>query len=118
LVKEQFLQRPLLYVLLLVVLELGDILMGTLKDRALVLLAPWDNLLEFVDAFVDGLATTAFNLEMLVELSTGERSWLTFFVVVPSNFVPLLRSNCGLRSRVTTWRRVSSGVILQDILKT
>lgn len=61
LLSEQLLQRPLLDVLILVLLELGDELDGALEDRALVLLAAGDNLGELVDAFVDGLASSALD---------------------------------------------------------
>ena len=58
---QQLFERPFFNVLLLVLLELGDELHGALEDGALVLLAAWNDLGEFVDALVDGLAAAAFN---------------------------------------------------------
>jgi hypothetical protein len=65
LVQQKLLERPLLDVLRLVLLELTNVLDGALQDRALVLFAVWDNLGKFVNAFVDGFASTALNLLVL-----------------------------------------------------
>jgi hypothetical protein len=61
LIKQKLLKCPFLNILALVVLELSDILDGALEDGAFILLAAGNNLLELVDAFVDGLTTTALN---------------------------------------------------------
>lgn len=61
LLSQQLLKSPFFNILLLVLLKLGYELYGALEDRALVLLAAWNNLGEFVDAFVDSLATAALN---------------------------------------------------------
>jgi hypothetical protein len=63
---EKLFQRPLLDILLLVLLQLCDELNRTLKNRALVLLAPWHNLGKFIDAFVDSLPTTSLHWRVLV----------------------------------------------------
>ena len=58
---EKLLQGPFFDILLLVLLQLCDELDGALEDRSLVLLAARDNLGEFIDAFVDSLATSTLN---------------------------------------------------------
>jgi hypothetical protein len=63
---KEFLQRPLLDILLLVLLQLCDELDGALQDGALVFLAAWNNLGQLVDALVDSLSPTAFDWNMLV----------------------------------------------------
>ena len=59
--REKLLKCPLLNVLLLILLELGDELNCPLEDGALVLLAAWHDLGELVDTLVDGLPATAFD---------------------------------------------------------
>lgn len=61
LVQQEFLQRPLLDVLVFVILELGYVLHRALEDAALVLLTAWYDLRELVDAFVDSFSTATFN---------------------------------------------------------
>jgi hypothetical protein len=68
LVKEKLLQCPLLNVLTLVILKLSDILDGALEDGAFVLFAARNNLLEFIDAFIDSLATAALNWVKILAL--------------------------------------------------
>jgi len=58
---KKLLKCPLLDVLRLILLELGNELDGTLKDGPLVLLTAGDDLGKFVDTFVDGFATTALD---------------------------------------------------------
>lgn len=65
LLSQQLLERPFLYVLLLVFFQLGNELHSTLQDGALVLLAAWNNFGELVDAFVDGLTTATFDCREL-----------------------------------------------------
>lgn len=61
LLSQELLQGPFLNVLLLIVLELGDELDGTLEDGTFVLLAAGDDLGEFVNSLVDGLPPAALN---------------------------------------------------------
>ena len=61
LLREKLLQGPFFDILLLVLLQLCDELDGALEDGSLVLLAARDDLGEFIDAFVDSLATSTLN---------------------------------------------------------
>ena len=65
LLRQQLLERPLLNVLRLVLLELRDKLDGTSENAALVLLTSWYNFGKFVDAFIDRLPTPALNCNPL-----------------------------------------------------
>ena len=64
LLREEFFESPLFDVLSLVLLELRDELDCAGKDTTLVLFAAWDDLGELVDAFVDGLTSSAFDCIM------------------------------------------------------
>ena len=107
---KKLLKRPLLDVLILVLLELGDELDGALEDRTLVLLAAWDDLGELIDALVDGLASSALNFSSCQYCMKGLfKSKLTLFVVIFADLVPLFRSHSWLvGTRPSTWgsRRV------------
>lgn len=58
---KQLLQRPFLNVLLLVLFQLRDELHSPLEDGALVLLAPRNDLGQFIDPFIDCLATATLH---------------------------------------------------------
>jgi hypothetical protein len=61
LLREKLLQGPFFDILLLVLFQLCDELDGALEDGSLILLAARDDLGEFIDAFVDSLATSTLN---------------------------------------------------------
>jgi hypothetical protein len=96
LLREQLLQRPLLDVLRLVLLELRDERDSPLEDRALVLLATRDDLGELVDPLVDGLTTPTLDWRRvrLRKHRTSQRERkLAFLVVILAHLVPLLRTD-------------------------
>lgn len=81
-----------------------------LEDGAFVLLAAGDDLGELVDAFVDGFAAAALDCggrELVYYdvnedearlgglVGGGSGNWLTFFVIVTTDFVPFVRSDGG-----------------------
>jgi hypothetical protein len=65
LLRKQLLEGPLLNILRFVLLKLLNVLHRALKDRALVLLAAWDNLGELVDALVDGFSAASLHCEFM-----------------------------------------------------
>jgi hypothetical protein len=96
LLREELLQGPFFDILLLILLQLCDELNGALEDGSLVLLAARDNLGEFVDAFVDSLATSTLNY-ILSQLIVAT---CTKMVISPSLWLSL-RTLC--HSSEPTW---------------
>lgn len=70
---KQLLQRPLFDVLSFVVFELCDELDSARENAAFVLLAAWDNLGDFVDAFVDSLTATTLDCSGLLAFFVAYR---------------------------------------------
>jgi hypothetical protein len=62
---EEFLQSPLLDILLFVFLQLCNELDGALQDGTFIFLTAWNDLGQLVDALVDSLSPTAFDWNML-----------------------------------------------------